>query len=212
MVVPSTEFRTTRTGCMCIGRTARADTLACGHDPDRCGTRSSALCSQLACAHWLDALTFVVAIRAKAEAGPHGELRLCVTSTAVATWLACRDELWKEPGKGYTLPLATGEHYHLWFGSRSTSSDFRSFNLQATDLRKGDHVWLTFNYTEISGYMGVRANGRHIKGSFDSFPQPGVNATGSFLRNFNTSTLTVLLDGESNTGGPDDWGKHQDIQ
>lgn len=105
------------------------------------------------------------------------------------------------------MPVVTGEHYHVFW----EDDDFQGFNLEVKDLRPDQHVWLTFHYTEQTGYMGVVKNGRHVLGSKDSMPIPGSNVTGDFHRNFESRTLTILLTGDGQPTGADVWDSIQRI-
>ena len=112
-----------------------------------------------------------------------------------------------DSSEGWAIPLATRQHYHIWWNE----NDFTEMQLQVTDLKPDDYVYVTFNYTQNVKFFGVTKNNTFTNFSTNSFPVPGVNTTGQYYHNFERKTVTVLLEGSTNTNASL-WGWNQAIR
>ena len=103
--------------------------------------------------------------------------------------------------------MATRQHYHIWWDEY----DFSEIQLQVTDLKPDDYVYVTFNYTQNFKFFGVMKNNTFTDFSKNSFPILGVNKTGQYYHNFERKTVTVLLEGSTNSN-ESLWGWNQEIR
>ena len=113
----------------------------------------------------------------------------------------CRNKKIKENINGWATPLVVGEHYHVWWEADTTPVSVR---LEVTNLREAslidsatpEHVFLTFNYSQVWGYLGTQVSGADVYSNSTAFPDPVVNRTGESYRSFENNTLSVLLSGK----------------
>jgi hypothetical protein len=109
---------------------------------------------------------------------------------------------------GWAAPVVAGEHYHVWWPPVSSPQSVRVEVTNLRDATKTDstipeHLFLTFNYTQVWGYLGTQVSGANLYPNTTTFPDIRVNRTGESYRSFANNTMSVLLSGK---GRPADAG------
>jgi hypothetical protein len=135
----------------------------------------------------------------------------------------CSNRKVKENSDGWAAPLVAGEHYELSWPSAPVTP--QSLRLEVTDLRSNltfdatskaaipEALWLTLQYKQAWGFIGVKSNdGKYMAFSETNAPVPALNTSGTFWRERDNNTVTVMVAGEPgrSAGGENRvWGVDQ---